>query len=285
MNFKKICVIAIFAIVSGCSRTAEKTEIYKLTIGVVKYEAQDNTLEKYADFKQYLETQLNCIVEVEPVYNEVKALQQIAQKEWDLVFAPSGLAAIAISRYNYLPLVPLESLRQTRSVIAVRQDAKFESHQDLAGEVIALGQQGSATGYYLPIYNLYGLQFSEIKFAPTPSTILTWLDEEKVAAGALSMEEFQRYRQNFKPNNFKVIYVDYHDVPPGAILIGDRIERNLQEQIEQKLAETPSFIAGSMGFLPNEKPPNYDYLVKVIERVRPIAENINDKPALLYQPK
>lgn len=285
MNLKKIFIVAIFGFVSGCSRAAEKIEFCKLSVGVVSYEAKDNSVEKFADFKEYIGKQLNCIVELEPVYNEVKALTQIAQKKWDLVFAPSGLAAIAISSYDYLPIVPLESVRQTRSVIAVRQDSNFESHRDLAGEVIALGQKGSATSYYLPIYNLYGLQFAEVKFAPTPNTILTWLDKDKIAAGALSMAEFQRYRQNFQPNRFKVVQVDSHAVPPGAILISDRIERNLQEQIEQKLAETPSFIAASVGFLPNEEPPDYDYLVKVIERVRPIAENIKDKPALLYQPK
>lgn len=286
MYLGKLLLIAVMLVLSACSGSTEAERgMSRLTIGAVSYGTTDNAGEKYADFKQYLGSQLHSVVELEPVYNEVKALEQIARQKWDLVFAPPGLAAIANSRYNYSPLVPLESGQRTRSVITVRYDSEFEKHQDLAGEVIALGQRGSATGYYLPIYNLYGLHFAEVKFAPTPNTILNWIEEEKIAAGALSMAEFHRYRRNFEPNKFKVIHVDSHAVPPGAILVSDRLDDNSQEQIKELLAQTPSFIAASVGFLPNEQPPNYDYLVRVIERVRPIAESINDRPALLYEAK
>lgn len=283
---RKILLIFVLSVVSACSGSTEAERgMYRLSIGVVSYGATDNAVEKYADFEQYLGSQLHSVIELEPVYNEVKALEQIARQKWDLVFAPSGLAAIANSRYGYSPLVPLESGQRTRSVITVRYDSDFENHQDLAGEIIALGQKGSATGYYLPIYNLYGLHFAEVKFAPTPNTILNWIDEEKIAAGALSMAEFHRYRRNFESNKFKVIHVDSHAVPPGAILVSDRLNDNSQERIKELLAQTPSFIAATVGFLPNEEPPNYDYLVRVIERVRPIAERIDDKPALLYESK
>lgn len=285
MYLRKIILIVVLLVVSACSRSSEEFSMVKLSIGVVSYEANDNPVEKYADFRNYLGSQLHRVVELEPVYNEVKALEQIAQKKWDLVIAPPGLAAIASARYNYLPLVPLESGQRTRSLLTVKYDSEFETHQDLAGEVIGLGQIGSATGYYLPIYNLYGLHFAEVKFAPTPKTILNWIDEGKIAAGAMSMAQFHQYRQNFEPNKFKVVYIDSHSVPPGAILIGDRIGSSSQEKIKQVLAETPSSIAASVGFLPNEQPPNYDYLVRVIERVRPIAEGIKDKPALLYKPQ
>ena len=43
---------------------------------------------------------------------------------------------------------------------------------DLNGQAVALGQPGSATGYYFPLLNLYGLTLSKIRLAPTPKQAL-----------------------------------------------------------------------------------------------------------------
>ena len=137
----------------------------------------------------------------------------------------------------------------------------------------ALGQKGSATGYYLPIYNLYGVKFSRILYAPTPQHILQWIEEDKVVVGALSVEEYNLYRRNFSPNRFKVIHLDDHPVPSGAVLISDRLEKEQEDKITVALIQTPSFISSSVGFLPNEKLPDYNYLNQVINRVQEISED------------
>ena len=274
-------LLILFTIV-GCDRTTE-TIPNKLTIGVVSYEQSDRSLEKYSELKNYLAIELKSLIEVEPAYNEIKALEQISRKKWDLVFAPPGLAAIAISQYNYLAILPLEGVNKTRSVIVVKEDSDIEKIQDLAGQVIALGQKGSATGYYLPLYNLYGLKLAEVRFAPTPQTSLKWLNNEEVVAVALSLEDFNLYRRKFNNGKFKIIYRDYHEIPPGSILVGDRVNYSLQARIENKLTETPSFIAASAGFIPTEKVPKYNYLIKVIKRVQPITKRIKEKPAILYE--
>lgn len=269
MQFQPILLVIIIFTLIACDRP-EETALSKLSIGVVSYGENEKSLQQYQDFQEYLGTQQNSLIELEPTYNEVKALEQIASKKWDLVFAPPGLAAIAITQYNYEPLVPLEGRDQTRSVIVTQQDSTAKSRQDLAGETIALGQKGSATGYYLPIFNLYGLKFKQVLFAPTPKNILQLLDQDQIAAGALSLEDFNQLKRDYKPNQFKILYLDRHNVPPGAILISDRLERNQQEQIRLTLRETPSFISSSAGYLPNEKLPDYAYLTKVIKRVQEV---------------
>lgn len=271
MYLKRVLLIIILAL-TACGRPSSET-ISKHNIGIVSYETSGNTLQKFAEFKNYLGTQLNSIIEIEPAYNEVKALEQISQQKWDLVFAPPGLAAIAIFRYNYEPIISLEGRDKTRSAIVVRSDSTFEKREDLAKQSIALGQKGSATGYYLPIYNLFGLRFSEVLYAATPQTVLQLLDEGKVAVGALSVADYNLHRRNFSPNRFKAIYIDNHEVPPGAILISDRLEPEQRERIKSVLAETPSFIASSAGYLPQEKIPDYTYLIGVIERVQNIMED------------
>jgi phosphonate transport system substrate-binding protein len=71
-----------------------------------------------------------------------------------MVFAPPGLAAIAISQEQYFPLFPLEGIENVRSAIVVREDSSIKTLAELQDKAIAFGQPGSATGYYLPIYNL-----------------------------------------------------------------------------------------------------------------------------------
>lgn len=269
MLLRNILFIIVIWTITACNRSAE-TVIRKYSIGIVSY-GSESSVKQYADFEKYLATQLNSIIEIEPVYNEIKALEQISGKKWDLVFAPPGLAAIAISRYNYQPIVPLEATDETRSVIVARSNSTFKERRDLGGQTIALGQKGSATGYYLPLYNLYGLKFAQIFYAATPEEVLQLIDENKVAVGALSVAEYNLYRRNFDPNRFKVIYVDEHPVPSGAILISDRVEFNQQDKIAIALSQTPSFIAASAGFLPNEPLPSYQYLIKVIKRVQEIS--------------
>ncbi len=270
MYLKRILLIIIFTL-TACNRSPE-TAISKHNIGVVSYGKNENSLKQYTDFQNYLGTRLNSVIEIEPTFNEVRALQQISSKKWDLVFAPPGLAAIAISRYDYLPLVPLEGSDKTRSVLVVQKDSAFEQRQDLANQTIALGQKGSATDYYLPIYNLYGLKFKQVLYAPTPQNILQLLNDGKVEVGALSLADYNLYRRDFDADRFKVIYLDQHKVPSGAILISDRLERNQQEQIRLALVETPSFIASSAGYLPNEELPDYSYMTKVIERVKTVIK-------------
>ena len=284
MLIKRVILFFVILSITGCNRV-ERTVINRLTIGVVSYENSDRSLAKYSQLRDYLAVELNSIIELEPVYNEIQASNRIANQQWDLVFAPPGLAAIAIYRHRYIPVVPLEGIDNNRSVIVVRRDSAYKDLKDLAGEVIALGQVGSATKYYLPIYNLYGLAFKEVRFAPTAKTGMQWLESGTVAATALSLAEYNRHRQELGANKFRILHTDYHKIPSGAIAVGEKVERNQQEQIKRVLTAAPSHIAASAQFLPNAPLPNYDYLIKAIERVEPIAVKIKEKPARLYKQK
>ncbi len=279
-------IILVVWTITACNKIDEGVS-KKLVIGVVSYGESSRSLEQYSDLQNYLSIQLKSIVELEPAYNEIHALEQIAKKKWDLVFASPGLAAIAIYRHQYKPMIPLEGIETLRSLIVVNADSRFQDHKDLGGEIVALGQEGSATGYYLPIYNLYGLTLAEVRFAPTPQTSLEWLDQGEVAAAALSLQEFNQYRNNFKPNRFRIINIDSRNIPSGAIVIVDKIDPEQKQKIQSVLSQAPSHIAASAKFLPSEEfsQEQYEYLIKVIKRVLPIAERIKDKPALLYESK
>lgn len=279
MFSRRLFLLNTFLMITAC-QAVKKNKISRLSIGVVSYEESALSIQQYSDFTNYLSAQLKTLIELEPTFNEIKAIEQIKRKNWSLVIAPPGLAAIAIAEDQYVPLFPLEGIQSTRALILVRQESPYKKLTDLANKAIAIGQPGSATGYYLPLYNLYGLTLAQVRFAPTPKTILQWIDQGDVAAGALSLDEFERYRLNFKKTKFRILFTA--SVPPGAILIAPTMERNQQEQIRKALESASPKVIASAGYISTANPPDYQQLIKVVKRVRTITEQIKHQPVHLY---
>ncbi|MEO0374070.1 MAG: PhnD/SsuA/transferrin family substrate-binding protein [Cyanobacteria bacterium P01_A01_bin.17] len=271
------------AFLAGCGPTTGSGTKRRLTIGVVSYGEGQRSLEQFESLKNHLGTSLKSLIELEPALNERQAIQQIERNSWDLVFAPPGLAALAISQEQYLPLLPRTGGTKEKSIVVVPDNSPAQSLEDLASKPLALGQEGSATGYYLPVYNLYGLTMSEVRLAATPKGVLQLVDSGSAFAGALSVAELERYRSEFSGTKFRVLFRDSHAVPAGSVLVGPTVDRNLQEEIRMALESAGAPVAAAAGYAANSEPPDYSYLIKVVKRVRPIAERIKEKPAPLYE--
>jgi phosphonate transport system substrate-binding protein len=264
--------------------TPKKTPLSgKLTIGVVTFGESDRSVEQYSELKNHLGSQLNRIIELEPTYNELQAIQQIKGQRWDLVFAPSGLVAIAITENQYTPLFPLEGAQEIRPVIVVLKDSYINELKDLKDKNIALGQPGSATGYYLPLYNLYGLTLASVRLAPTPKIALNWVENEEVDATTMSFAQYNRYRSDFPKTQFRILATDTHILPSGAILVRSELDKKEQEKIKEALTTVSSAITASAGYIPNAPVPNYSYLIGVINKVQPITKQLNETPVHLYE--
>jgi phosphonate transport system substrate-binding protein len=283
MDLKKFVVFLIIWAITGCGSV--NTPPNRLSIGVVSYEESDVSLERFDKLKTYLGQQLKSVIELEPVYNEVKALQQIQRQSWDLVFAPPGLAALAISKYKYTAILPLAGTLDNRSIIVVLQNSPVNQVRQLEGKTIALGQVGSATGYYIPLYNLYGLSLAQIRLAASAREVLSLIATQQVNAGAMSIQQFHNERPNFSAVQFRIIDSDSRPVPSGAVLLSPNLERRLAEDIQKVLQETPSSLAASTGLIPNAKPADYSYLIQVVERVNQISERVKQQPAYLHETK
>ncbi|NJN23787.1 MAG: phosphate/phosphite/phosphonate ABC transporter substrate-binding protein [Acaryochloridaceae cyanobacterium RL_2_7] len=266
-------------LVTACSGSQPTTR--QIIVGVLSYGESASTLEKYQGFRDYLAKEFNSVVLLEPSFNEVQAVQQIIQKSWDVVISPPGLAAIAISQSQYSAVLPRIGADKTRSILVVKDNSDINDIKELNNQSVALGHEGSATSYYFPIYNLYGLTLSEIKFAPTPKTVLEWVDTGEVTAGALSQEEFENLKGNFE-SGFKILFRDTHPVPAGAILVSPDRDEAFKADLIKALEKAPLDILETVGFVPNAQPPDYSYLIQVVKRVRPIAKRVKEKPAPIY---
>ncbi|MBD2107439.1 PhnD/SsuA/transferrin family substrate-binding protein [Nodosilinea sp. FACHB-13] len=283
-RFFKSCLVGLMAVVLlqaiGCGPAKVSDQPLRLTIGLVSYDDGASSLEKYQRFQTYLAEQLKAIVELEPVFNEIRAVEQIREANWSLVFAPSGLAAIAMAEANYLPIFPMLGAPNQKSVLVVRNDSSFQTLGDLANQTLALGEAGSATGYYLPLYDLYGLTLKAIEFASTPATALEWIANGRVAAGAMSEDAFQQYRSAFEGNTFRILHAS-RAIPPGAVLISPNVDRNQQQYLERAMQNAPSNLTADAGYVPNAPPPDLSQLIALVNKVRPLESRVKEQPAVL----
>jgi phosphonate transport system substrate-binding protein len=256
----------------------------QLTIGTIGYGVGTQSIEKFNGIKQYLAQKLHSLVQIEPAFNENKALERIRARAWSLVFAPPGLAAIATSQYQYTALVPLQRIDNLRSIFVVKKDSKDRDLRSLMGKKLAIGQPGSATGYYFPIYNLYGITIAELIVSSTPKEILEAVAQGRADVGALSLAEFNTYKSELPQTEFRILFADPHQVPTGSILVSSTVELKLQDTIYQILKSTPSTIAVEAGFIPNGTVPDYRYTIAVVDRVRSIfPADQRQSAALLMQ--
>ncbi|WP_109010833.1 phosphate/phosphite/phosphonate ABC transporter substrate-binding protein [Nostoc commune] len=253
-----------------------------LTIGVINYGGGDQIINQYAKFNNYLGEKTNALIQLEPAFNENKAVERLEARAWSLVFAPPGLAAIAIARHQYVPLFPLIGISNLRSIFVVRKDNPISELKQLQGQTIALGQLGSATGYYFPLYNLFGTTLAQILFAPTPKAALELVAEGKAIACAVSEAELSLYGSQLGSTQFRILFKDLHYVPLGVVLIGPNVERNRQEFIRKVMSDAPSGLAQEVGYVPNGQVPDYKYMISVVDRVSSITSKLQNKPVRLF---
>jgi phosphonate transport system substrate-binding protein len=274
-------LVLILLLTVGCGLEQETVIPKKLTIGVVSYEQGTVSLDKYNRFKDYIAQQTHSVVELEPTYNELQAIEQIHRKQWDIVFAPPGLAAIAIDKELYTPLFSMVGVSsRQRSLLLVLDNKPIKKIADLAYKTVALGQIGSAAGYYVPLYDLYGLTLAQIRFAPTPKTTLQWLSEGSVDAGALSENDFDFYRREFSTIKMRILHTSRW-IPSGVVLLAPTVERNLQQEIQKAMSQAPPDITADAGYVPTAKIPDYQQFIKLVEKVRPLEERVKQTPAVL----
>ncbi|NJM70462.1 MAG: phosphate/phosphite/phosphonate ABC transporter substrate-binding protein [Scytonema sp. RU_4_4] len=279
---RRLFLLQILLLFTACAGEEISNRQLELVIGVISYGDTKQAIERFARFRKFLGDKIGAFIQLEPAFNEKIAIERIQRRAWSLVFAPPGLAAIASAKHQYLPLFPLQVEINSRAIFIVRKNSPLKQLKDLQGKIVALGQAGSATGYYFPLRNLRGLTLAEILFAPTPKTVLEWVAQGKAAAGALALEEFNLYRTKFGVAEFRILFADSQNIPPGAVLIGPNIERNRQELIRNYMKDAPLNLVRDVGYIPNAEPPNYQDMISVIKQVTSIAERLNSKPVRLF---
>ena len=270
---------------AACSTQSRSFSRQQFVLGTVSYGFGEEMIAQYERLTRYLEEKLQAVVQLEPAYNERKALERLKSQAWSIVFAPPGLAVIAMTKHRYLPVAPIAGVNSLLSVLVVQKNSPYQTLESLAGKTLAIGQPGSAVGYYFPIFNLYGLTLASLAIPGTPKAILEAVAQGKADVGALSLEEFNTYKTQVKQAEFRILFTDVHTVPPGLVLISPNVELTVQESIQKVLNDMPSVVAQEAGIVPNGTVPDYKYMISVVERVHAIFPAETQEGAVLLTQK
>ncbi|BAY81391.1 hypothetical protein NIES267_08670 [Calothrix parasitica NIES-267] len=278
---RRIFLSQMLLAASACA--TEKTVVnQRLVIGVISYGKGKQTIERLSGFREYLSDKLRTIIELEPAFNERVAVERIKRKSWSLFFSTPGLAAMSIANYQYWSMFPLRLDGASRSIIVVNQNSPLQKLKNLRNQKLALGQQGSATGYYFPLYSLHGLTLASVQFASTPKTSLEWLSSGEVDAAALSLQEFNLHKSEFDSSQFRILFTNSRPVPSGSFLCSPLVERKRADLIRNHLKQAPASLIQQARYIPDQPVPDYKYMISVVKRVNAIAKNIDSKPVRLF---
>lgn len=278
---RRIFISQMLFSIAACAGTKTVSN-QKLVVGIISYGEEKQTLDRLSSYRQYLSDKLKIVIEIEPAFNERIAIERMERRSWSLVFATPGLAAMGIANYQYWPMFSLQLGSSSRSIIVVNKSSPVKQVKDLQGRKMALGLPGSATGYYLPLFNLYGLTLASVKFAATPLMSLELLSKGEVNAAALSLQEFNLYKTKINSSQFRILFRDIHNVPSGSVICSPLVERKRADLIRNHMKKAPTSIIQEARYIPNAQPPDYQYMMSVVKKVDTISENINSQPVRLF---
>ncbi|MEO0970653.1 MAG: PhnD/SsuA/transferrin family substrate-binding protein, partial [Cyanobacteria bacterium J06639_18] len=113
--------------------------------------------------------------------------------------------------------------------------------------------------------------------------LIELISQGTVDAGAISKKNFERYRQVQPRTNFRIIHEGRY-IPSGVVLLAPTVERNREQQIRRAMEQAPAHITADAGYVPSAKIPNYKQFIKLVEKVRPLEQRVEETPAVLLYP-
>ena len=155
-----------------------------------------------------------CPVEFEPLLSPERARQRLRAGHWDMAFLPPGLTALAMQAgTDDQPVRALMQGSRSRSALLVLDGSPATEIKDLNGRRLGLLPRGSLTGFYLPLYNLHGLQLQQVRYAISYADLLHML-----RSGGVDAIAWDSGLPSPGPD-VRVLAEDGHEIPPGGMVL------------------------------------------------------------------
>ncbi len=200
-----------------------------------------------------------------------KMLSIIVNKEIDIVFAHSPMNSWVAKKNGYIWLgshSPYTS-GYYHSVLFVRADSSIQSIADIKPTTrVALGHIGSASTFYVPVYNLYGKSLS-ISLSNSHRGIQELVNTGKADVGASVDAAIEN-----QPG-FRIIYRS-QPIPVAGVFISPKVSNSDQNQIKEILKQAPKDILEKTGYH-NITEPNYEYIEQIYSKAEEIINCVNFK--------
>lgn len=291
-NFQSTLMLLVASslfVTTACSLKPEATPKV-ITIGIVHFQPIETSDIQLGIFEEEIERQLSHVdVQLTGTTNYSKGAELICRGEWDISFALSPIVSAQAIDCGHSPLFPAYGGGTYRSAIFVRSDsplAKGFEIDDLADKSLALNQEGSASGFYLPLHTLRGATLAKVGFLgdydEIKSAVMSGEYDIGAAPNALITDDML-----FPPGSFTVI-AESVDIPKGTILINPKLNKELKQRLETILRSIDLKLLPTGGndepiYAPTAPLPNYNKVVEVIKSVEAFGDCYNRSPARFEQ--
>ncbi|MDV3002412.1 MAG: hypothetical protein N5P05_004067 (plasmid) [Chroococcopsis gigantea SAG 12.99] len=246
----------------------------------------------YERLQKYLQEKLGTSVVIDRADSKINNLgDEIIKNKWDIVFPRSPMNSILASDngYEWIGRMYASEKFFYESFLVTDKSSPINSIDDIKPNTkVALNNAVSASGFYQPIYDLYGKRFYLI---PNVSSgkMVDYLRNGKADVAAVSS-------LTLKDNpDLKVIH-ESKELPGSGVLLSPRLSPDDRNKIKDLLFNAPADVKDKANY---EKYPEFDYKefrvikskVDNILSCRPIEEgafqnfgcgsNDGDKPGIV----
>lgn len=215
------------------------------------------------DFLKFLSgNKVKVIVEgdKELSYEEVRS--RIALKKWDIAFTLSPMVSVAAkdNRYTFVARMFPNNPPYYYSGIFVKSDSYIHSLNDLKNtSVIALGDFGSASSFYMPTYDLFGKSLI-VDMGHRGQDIIKMVKEGKADMGAAAIGDIVKEDDP----EIRIIHKS-REIPGAGVYISPNLSNLDQETLKKTILKAPKEIQKKANYGIGEEP-NYSFFIGISQR-------------------
>lgn len=211
----------------------------------------------YEDLKNYLKERLksealDVIVEGNSEITYQEAQNNIAQKNWDVIFSFSPMNGLRAkdNGYEWVARMFPDYPATYQSALFVRADSPIQAISDIdILSTVALGDFSSASSFYMPVYDLYGKAMN-VTAGHRGQEIIDLVASGQVNVGAAVYGRVQDDPQ------FRVIHVS-REIPGSGVYLSPKLSSVDEEKIRQLIIGASEAIKAQANYGSGEEP-NYE---------------------------
>jgi phosphonate transport system substrate-binding protein len=217
------------------------------------------------DLRDLLAKASGCPLEVQPIQSKAIGRRGLLNGSWDFAFLSPSLTVMALQQQQtpYTAIRTLGLRVGSRSSILVPEGSSIRGYGDLNGARLGLLQKGDLLGYYLPIYNLYGVRLAGIRYGSDFEALA-----RELAAGTIDAMVWDA-KQTPMPKGTRLGAVDPHRIPAGALVmrstLNDSDYRSMLSVLDDNAFQLPTSMGYSSGSIPDRR--SYYHVTRIVRDV------------------
>ena len=249
-------LIVTLLLIAGAKTAAQvkpTVSIKALNLGVVYQSAPERVAEHFRPLVEYAARKLAPTGEIKStvtVADNISRLTELFEREQVDFYLESPFPTYLINRTGTGRLLLRRwkgGMSEYRGVIFTSKESRITRPEDLRGKMIAFEDPGSTSGYFLPKLLLFEKRFRVTEkpdlsakvsageigyiFASSEKNVVKLVNEEKVAAGAISNEDYASLEETSKAR--LAVLVESGSVPRHLV----SVRRNLPEAVIKRLKD------------------------------------------------